>query len=324
MGMVDFRLKIRHAFRKYRRIIFVALSIWGIIIFVNYMLKNRKIELKPTTTYEPHISVMNDSSSTPKSMQEPIEKLIDSYIQACNEHDYQKAFNLLSDDCREYGFNNSSAKFLEHVLKKIPSKREYVIQNYSNMTLNSKKIYIYDIKYTDDILATGLTNSEYAYTSEKMTFYKDEEDNVKMSVGNYIYHTPIQSISENEYLKIDVIDKIVNYSVEEYEVKFTNRSEYTIVISDGFINSEVVLQLNKETRKTEEQIDIVLEPGASITQKFSFPKYVDDGDTSISLNFASIRVMEVYSGTEVEEEIIQAEIDNAVAKFSMTVSVSEK
>lgn len=324
MRFTDLRLKIRHFFRKNKKIIIVAVSIWGIIVIVNYILKNRVQTPEATTTYEPHISVMSESSSTPKRLREPIEKLIEEYVRCCNEQEYEKAFNMLSEECRSYGFSNSPANFVSHVLARIPNKREYSIQDYSNFTANNKKIYIYEVKFTEDMLATGLTGTQYAYTSEKMAFYEDDEGNIKMSVGSYIYQTSIQSISENEYLKIDIMSKIVTYDEEIYKVKFTNRSEHTVVVADGYGAAETELQLPNETRKRVEDAKIVLEPGSDMIQTFTFQKFADDGDDSQSIIFGSIRVMEHYSGTEdVEEEIIQSEIDNAIAKFSLTVSVKE-
>ena len=47
------------------------------------------------------------------------------------------------------------------------------------------------------------------------------------------------------------------------------------------------------------------------------------GNISQSIQFGTIRVMENYSGTEVDETIIQNEITNALAKFSMNISVLE-
>ena len=80
--------------------------------------------------------------------------------------------------------------------------------------------------------------------------------------------------------------------------------------------------LPQETRNRMEVTDIVLEPNETEAVTFTFQKFVDDGDESNSMLFSSIRVMEKYSGTEdVEEAVIQSEIDNAIAKFSMEVSV---
>ena len=324
MNFTELRLRFRHWVRKYRKVIFVVFVIWGLIFLINLYMRNRKIEPVPTTTKEPHTAVIDQTSSTPKSIQTPIEDMLKEYIGYCNEGNYQKAFNMLSEDCRSYEFDNDVEKFMSHVLVKMPTPKKYSIQNYSNTTYGNKKIYIYEVKYTDDLLATGLTNTTYAYTSEKFTFYEDDNDQLQMNAGDYIYHSDIKSISENEYLKIDVVDKVVNYSIEQYEIKFTNRSNYTIVIADGVETDEVVLSLPAETRKRSETGNIVLAPQEAITLNFTFPKFVDDGDVSQAIVFSSIRVMEKYSGTEdIDEATIQSEIDNAISKFSMEVKVTE-
>lgn len=324
MNFTELRLRFRHWVRKYRKVIFVVFVIWGLVFLINLYMRNRKIEPVPTTTKEPHTAVIDQSSSTPKSIQTPIEDMLKEYIGYCNEGNYQKAFNMLSEDCRSYEFDNDVEKFMSHVLVKMPTPKKYSIQNYSNTTYGNKKIYIYEVKYTDDLLATGLTNTTYAYTSEKFTFYEDDNDQLQMNAGDYIYHSDIKSISENEYLKIDVVDKVVNYSIEQYEIKFTNRSNYTIVIADGVETDEVVLSLPAETRKRSETGNIVLAPQEAITLNFTFPKFVDDGDVSQAIVFSSIRVMEKYSGTEdIDEATIQSEIDNAISKFSMEVKVTE-
>lgn len=324
MNFTELRLRFRHWVRKYRKVIFVVFVIWGVVFLINLYMRNRKIEPVPTTTKEPHTAVIDQSSSTPKSIQTPIEDMLKEYIGYCNEGNYQKAFNMLSEDCRSYEFDNDVEKFMSHVLVKMPTPKKYSIQNYSNTTYGNKKIYIYEVKYTDDLLATGLTNTTYAYTSEKFTFYEDDNDQLQMNAGDYIYHSDIKSISENEYLKIDVVDKVVNYSIEQYEIKFTNRSNYTIVIADGVETDEVVLSLPAETRKRSETGNIVLAPQEAITLNFTFPKFVDDGDVSQAIVFSSIRVMEKYSGTEdIDEATIQSEIDNAISKFSMEVKVTE-
>ena len=286
MNFTELRLRFRHWVRKYRKVIFVVFVIWGLVFLINLYMRNRKIEPVPTTTKEPHTAVIDQTSSTPKSIQTPIEDMLKEYIGYCNEGNYQKAFNMLSEDCRSYEFDNDVEKFMSHVLVKMPTPKKYSIQNYSNTTYGNKKIYIYEVKYTDDLLATGLTNTTYAYTSEKFTFYEDDNDQLQMNAGDYIYHSDIKSISENEYLKIDVVDKVVNYSIEQYEIKFTNRSNYTIVIADGVETDEVVLSLPAETRKRSETGDIVLAPQEAITLNFTFPKFVDDGDVSQAIVFS--------------------------------------
>ena len=323
MNFTDFRLKVRRFLRLYGNIFFIVILVWAMIFFVNMIVGNRPKTYTPTTSQESHVSVINDSNSTPKSLQQPVEDMIKEYVGFCNEGNYQAAFDMLSDDCKLYAFDDNIVNFMSHVYTKIPEPREYAIQSYSTVEYGGKPMYVYEVKYTQDLLATGLTDLEYGFTSENMTFTRGIEG-MEMSVGNYIYHKDIKSISENEYLKIDIVDKVVNYSVETYKVKLTNRSNYTVVIADGQELNEVVLKLPHEVRVRSEITDIVLDPLESQELEFTFKKFADDGDESISLLFSSIRVMEKYSGTEdVPEEVIQSEIDNALSKFSMDVNVLE-
>ena len=92
MGYTDFRLKIRHFYRKNKKILIIILVVWGLIVLINNMLKNRNVVPAPTTTYEPHVSIMNQNSSTPKTLQKPIEDLINQYVDYCNNQQFEKAF----------------------------------------------------------------------------------------------------------------------------------------------------------------------------------------------------------------------------------------
>lgn len=324
MRFTEIRLKVRRFFRKYRKILLICFILWAIVFFINMIVSNIPTDYSPTTTYEAHTSIINSSKDTPKSLREPIEKTIEKYIGYCNEGNYQMAFDMLSEDCKKYAFKNDIQIFMSHVLEKMPTPKEYSIQSYSAADYGKKKLYIYQIKYTDDLLATGLTNSVYHFTTENITFYEGE-NGLEMNVGSYMYHTDIKAITENEYLKIDVVDKIVSYSVEQYNVKFTNRSNYTIVIADDQEKNEIALVLPNELRSRSEIYDIVLSPGESREIAFTFPKFVDDGEMSQRLAFSSVRVMEKYSGVseDIPKEIIQSEIDNAISKFSMDVNIVE-
>ena len=329
MQFTDIRLKMIRLVKKYKKILFIIVLVWGIIFFVNYYIGHRKVVPKATTTYEPHTSIMSSSSSTPSSMTSEIEQKIHNYVEYCKVGDFDEAYKMLSEECREYAFKNNVNEFVAYIYDKIPSESiQYSIQSYSNIKVGNKKVYIYEVKYTPDYLATGLTNETYSYATEKISFYRDDDKNLQMIAGNYIYHNDIKSISENEYLKIDVVDKVVNYSIEKYTVKFTNRSNNIIVIADGAEENEVVLSLNNETRKRAETETIVLEPNQVAEYEFTFSKFVD-GDIANDLLFSSIRVMEQYSGmkdkqgNDIDHETIQSEIDNAIAKFSMQVAVKE-
>ena len=105
----------------------------------------------------------------------------------------------------------------------------------------------------------------------------------------------------------------------------TNRSDDTIVIADQQEENEVFLELESHDVRVPTLVNkIVLEPNESKTIKLEFAKFYDNENEATSLTFGSVRVMEQYSGTEVDENIIQSEIQNAVAKFSVNVPIKTK
>lgn len=318
MVSIDLRLKIRHLFKKYKKIVFVVAVIWAIIFIINTFLKDYQVEDVPNTTYTPSVSVLDETSSAPKKVQTTAEEMIEEYVGYCNEGNYHKAFNMLSEDCQLYAYDNDVEQFARHVLSKMITRKEYSIQNYSNYG----KYYIYEVKYIDNILATGLTNQTYQYTTEKIVFTKNSDGTYDMATGNFISYDKINSVTENEYLKIDIQDRITMYSIEKYNVKFTNRTDSTVVVSDTLQSDEVNLVLPGEYRSLDNSdLTIILKPGESKTITLIFPKFADDGDESQSILFAAIRVIENYKGVDGSTEEQQAEIDNAIAKFSMQVPV---
>lgn len=313
--VTDFRLKIRHWFRKYGKIVFIVVIAVAIIFTINRYLMLTDTITTPQTSYTPEISVINPNNETPSIIQSTAEEKIEEYVGYCNEGKYQKAFNMLSKDCQKYGFNDSIDDFVDYVLVKMFTRKKYSFQNYSNY----KGYYIYEVKYIDNILATGLTNQTYNYSTEKIIFKKNGSD-FDMSVGNFVNYEEIKNVLENDYIKIDVIDKLTRYSIETYKVKFTNRTDSTVVISDNLVKNEVKLVLPQEYRNVENTNDIViLSPGETRTVSFTFTKFFDDGDVSQGLLFSAVRVIENYKGANGTEEEQKSEIDNAIAKFSVEI-----
>lgn len=324
IDFTELRLNIRNFFRKNKRLILVILLIWAIVFGVNTYLRLRPKVEPVEVSLEQHKAVINEKE-TPKAVANVIEETIEKYVNYNNQAEYQLAFNMLSEECRHYSYQDDILLYMEYMYSKMPMPKNYSIQSYSTTTIDNETVYIYEIRYFDDLLATGLSDQDYSFTSEKLAFYYDDDGQLQMSNGSYIYHEDIKSMTENEYLKIDVVDKVVSYSTEVYEVKFTNRSNYTVVVCDYEEEQEVLLVLPQETRGKVETEHIVLNPGQTRVITFTFQKFADDNDQSQSLLFNSIRVMEKYSGTgdEVPEDVRKSEIDNAISKFSMTVTAHD-
>ena len=72
--MNSLKAKSREFFRRNKKkIIVLALVAWLIIFIINQVLKSRQNKLpEPSTTYTPHVSVLNNEEEVPEKYQHPI------------------------------------------------------------------------------------------------------------------------------------------------------------------------------------------------------------------------------------------------------------
>ncbi len=308
-----FILKMRDFWRKNKPKIIIALLIWLVIIVINYILKNFKQEELPKTTYEPHIAIM-DNSEVPEKLQDPIENLIDKYINYCNNKEYENAYNMISSNCRNalYPDIESFKKYIDSIFDE---KKLYYIQNYSNV----ENTYVYNVCIFEDILATGLTGSELEYYEEKFVV-KNNNGNLELAIREYVGEEVLQNVYEDDYLKISIENMVQKYETQNYKVKITNRCEYPIVLADGTESHEILLGLKNENRnlKNLPHSGVVIYAGQSKTFEFEFTKFYDEKEEVNSIIFNAVRVLKSYSG---RKELRQKEMDNAVKLYSFAIEL---
>ena len=316
MNFIDTRLKIRRFIKKKRKkVIFVVITV-AIIIAINYILKNMPEEEIPKTTYEPNVAVM-DESEVPKKWHSEIENRIKTFVDYCNNKEYQKAYDMISDECKD-AIYPVIGDFKEYVDKKFQVKRIYSIQNFSNIS----KQYIYDVNFMSDFMATGSTGTNYGYVQEKFVFTEDD-NSLKFAIGGFVRTNILDAFVEDENLKIVTKKKNVYYDHETYTVDITNKTDYPIVLGDGTGEDEIAISVNEQLREETNinAVNVVLQPNESRTFTFVFEKYCDDGYAPQAMYFTDVRVLKSYSGTE---ETRQQELDNAVRRYSLILNFNVK
>ncbi len=312
----DLRIKIRHFFKDHYKVILIVMVVAIVLILINRFLIERRYSGTPPTTYQPNVAILDSKESTvPKKVAKGFEDFIKDYVGYCNNRNYVAAWNLISEDCKENFFGNSYNMYVEYVRQKFDgSTKRYAIQNYSNV--DGK--YIYNVRIFEDFLATGVTNQKYGFQEEKIIVSYDENKNIVFSVGNYMGAKKLNYMASNDYLRVEVTEVIEKYNFSIYTLKFLNRTNNTIVIKDGLSGGwEVGLVVGNESRSTLDETSIVLGPGESTTTKLSFEKFYDSASTAKGIVLNAVRVMENYTGNP---ETAEAEIENAINKFSMTIS----
>lgn len=307
-------LAIRAFFKKYWLYIVVIAVVWIAVILINNYLKNRPVEVVVENTYTPNIPIMNSGESVPENEQEDVNSVIDTFFNYCNNKDYRNAYNMLTDDCKEYMYGNSLESFTEYVDLIYTSKKIYNIQNYSNVD----NVYIYDINILDDILSTGTTGGYQTYT-EKIALI-NENGIYKISNQGYIKKTTFTNVyGEDQNVKIDILYKNASYSREEYAVEIQNKTNGYIVIATGDLANEITLNLGDQKRAALDMRNnqIIIAPGQKAAVYLLFDKYYDDHKTPSEINFNLIRL---YGNDE--ETATQGLTENANSSYSMNISLS--
>lgn len=308
-------LALRKFFKKNWKVIVIVAVIWIGIIIINNYLKNRPKEITLTNTYNPDTPVIDSSESIPNNKKEEVNLLIDSFFNYCNTKQYQNAYNMLTEDCKNYMYSNSISEFMEYVDSVYTNTKIYNLQNYSN----TEETYIYNITILDDIMSTGTTGGYQTYT-EKIAII-DENGTLKISNQGYMGKESFGNLfSEDNYLKIKILNKNMSYKREEYEVEISNKTDGYILIGNGQTANEITLNLGDQTRPALDIVNnnILLAPGQTGTYYLLFDKYYDDGKEPKEMNFNLIRV---YGNNEkLASEGLSA---NSEITYSMNISLTD-
>lgn len=312
---LKWRLKIRNFFKKYRKVILIVIVVWAVIIAINYYLKNQKEPEVLNTTYTPHEVLLKSDTDVPEKLQTPIEDLIDNYVNKCNSKDYTGAFNLLTEECKTYVFNDSLDNYKEYVDEVFDNEKRYSIQDYSNYG----EYYIYNIKIIDNIIKTGLTNQTYAYYEEKIAI-KQDGNTLKMSVDDYMDHEDLKKIAEDDYLKIRIESRENYYNSQLYTIRITNKTEKELVLYDGIASNELAIESENDSRDASTvSATMALEPGETKTFKVRFAKYYDEKTKATNITFNKVRIMNEYTGKEQTEE---EELNKAEKSYSISIPIN--
>ena len=310
----SFRLRIANFFRKHKRTVFGILLAWVIIIFINDFFKNNSFESFQRTTYSPNTPVIDTTGQTvPDNLKQPINTLVDTYFNYCNTKQYDKAYAMLSQECKNI-YYPTLQDFKDYVDLVFNENKVYYMQNYSNYN----NVYIYRIRIMEDILKTGLTGeSDIQYYEEKIAISQDASGKLWLSIREFITTEPMDVVYEDDYMKVRVLQRDVFYENETYTVEVKNKSDYIMVLADGTENPEMALQVGSSTRApNDSNLYVVIQPGETQTFTVNFTKFYDESSQSTGLTFNAVRVLKTYSGSPATK---QYELDNAVKLYSAQV-----
>ena len=170
------------------------------------------------------ISVSNTRSGITKQYSSTVEsdlKILDDFISYCNSGDIEKAYELISDDCKEvlYPSIENFREYYDNIFKN--GKKNVEVENWINKT--------YKIEFYEDALSTG----EYSKNSKSdyITIVKNG-DEYKLNINGYIQRTILNKEKKSDDITIKIVCKDTYYEYETYTFEITNNREMTIALGD--------------------------------------------------------------------------------------------
>ena len=165
--------KIRSFINQNRRGIILAIAIIVFIFIVipgaNNVVKKqeeRKIEAEqnaPKLTEDekklPTESILDGEESVSLTKTKQNVKIIEDFIEKCNNHDIEGAYNMLTDDCKELLFTNVESFEQSYYKLIFSTKRIGDMQNY--ISRNNRVTYL--VTFHEDVLSSGKTEDTHYY-----------------------------------------------------------------------------------------------------------------------------------------------------------------
>lgn len=305
---LEFKRKAIDFFKKHGKKIVLILVVWIVILIINYFVgKMEEWNFKIDTNYKPHEAIM-DNGEVPEELQDPIADLIARFVENCNKKDYESAYNMLSEECRNKIYPDIE-NFKTYVDYVFDGDKMHHIQNFSNQG----NTYVYKVTIMENILATGLNNEEEMEYYQEKYVITEEKGNLKLSIREYIGTDELTYMYEDDYMKIKIESVDKNYDYITYNFSIANKSDKAIVYADYTSDAEVALDTSEGMKRCINEVlkPIIVDIGETRTYSLKYRIYFDEATKINGLVFNNIRI---YDNKETYENGEKSEKD-----FSVTI-----
>lgn len=250
---------IRQNRKKLIRIALIVVSLFGLLQFLNYMAKNN-IETGKSNS---NTNIYNTSNGTIMSEKsavsgatvsttkiENVNNTIKEFVDYCNNHNVEEAYNMLSDNCKEQIYPNIE-RFKSNYYEGLfaDGSRTYNIENW---TVNT-----YIVKYTGDLLATGKSADDFTYQD----YITIEENNGqrKLNISKYIGREELNKTSSSNNIVMTALYKEKYMDYEIYKIKITNNTDSTILLDELIDTDTIYLKDSNNVKHVSYSNEIVKE-----------------------------------------------------------------
>ena len=154
-------------------------------------------------------------------------ELINKFINLCNKNQTEEAYELLSDECKEFVFNNNIQEFSEKYAKTILSGTS----NFRTIEIDNNAHYsVYKVNFSEDPIQTGYIENE----DNKVDYITVVKNNngYKLNVLGFIKKEDINIYKKQPYFNVNVLYKLVYANYEIYAINIKNTIKSDIILDD--------------------------------------------------------------------------------------------
>lgn len=204
---------------------------------INIIKNTNKIENENVLISDKSIS--NGKRLSDSKLNEDID-IIKKFIEFCNNKEFEEAYDLLTDECKEEMFSNLN-DFVNIYYTSLfnGEEKNYTIENWSSNT--------YQVNFVGDILSTGKVD-EVKNKQDYITIVNQGNNEYKININNYIGRTNINRQTERENIKINIESKDTYNDYEIYNISVENNTNNTILLDTGDNPKSVYLLDDKDMK----------------------------------------------------------------------------
>lgn len=222
--------------------IFIIVFLIALIHTINNILGQAQTEQPSTNsiiedTSRPSESVITGEELPEETTDANIE-IINQFVEFCNNKEYENAYNLLSQDCKEELFSTLDLFIANYSNAIFNADMTYNLELWYNTT----STYTYRITYYENnLLATGNINSSNN-VEDYITVLVENGEN-KLNINSFVDKESINKsqISEDGKIEITVMNQYMYKDYEKYSIKIKNNTDKTILISEGTDSNDICL-----------------------------------------------------------------------------------
>lgn len=176
---------------------------------------------------KPSEAVVSNDKLTEKETKENSD-FIEQFVNYCNQHKIEEAYNLLTDDCKAELYPTKEIFTSNYVNQIFGEQVNYELQ----LWYTASNCYTYRITYNKgNLLQTGGQTSTGNFL-DYITLIKQNGE-YKLNINKFIHKEALNKQGSNEGVEVTISSKSIYVDYEIYHMTVQNNTQKTILLNDG-------------------------------------------------------------------------------------------